>query len=61
MTMLHHTLPDYVSHFSFHTPTAPAGDPTGGSSQSAREADGEGDAENEEEQSEGGFGQRRHS
>lgn len=53
-----HTFPDFASHGSPLTPTAPAGDETGGGSQSAREADGEGDAENEEDRSEGGFGPR---
>lgn len=44
-----------------HTPTAPARDPTCRCGQSAREADGEGAAQDEEDWSKGGPEQRRHS
>lgn len=51
----------HVCNFSLHTPTATARDQTGSSSQSAWEANGEGDAENEEDRSKAGFEQGRHS
>ena len=41
--------PYWVNHLSLDTSTAPARDPTCSGSQSAREADGEGDTENEED------------
>lgn len=60
MTILQHIL-FRSHHFSPYTPAATAGDQTGSSIQSAREANVEGDAENEEDRSKAGFEQGRHS